>query len=133
MISELENIECTRNSVGKYRRKYALTAKQKMILKHLIWMKNILTEALVNSATNASFIFSYTNSAKLRKYTNRDYNLVSFFDCMSRRTELFDLVKISNISFHNNSVHEHTIKVHMHKNINNLKSLKFEDYFMRNH
>ena len=29
-------------------------------------MKNILTEALVNSATNASFIFSYTNSAKLR-------------------------------------------------------------------
>ena len=30
-------------------------------------MKNILTEALVNSATNASFIFSYTNSAKLRK------------------------------------------------------------------
>lgn len=27
-------------------------------------MKNILTEALVNSATNASFIFSYTNSAK---------------------------------------------------------------------
>ena len=62
---------------------------------------------------------------------NRDYNLVSFFDCMSRRTELFDLVRISNISFHNNSVHEHTIKVH--KNINNLKSLKFEDYFMRNH
>ena len=33
MISELENIECTRNSVGKYRRKYALTAKQKLILK----------------------------------------------------------------------------------------------------
>ena len=32
-------------------------------------MKNILTEALVNSATNASFIFSYTNSAKLRLYT----------------------------------------------------------------
>ena len=32
-------------------------------------MKNILTEALVNSATNASFIFSYTNSAKLRKET----------------------------------------------------------------
>ena len=29
-------------------------------------MKNILTEALVNSATNASFIFSYTNSAKLK-------------------------------------------------------------------
>jgi len=27
MISELENIECARNSVGKYRRKYALTAK----------------------------------------------------------------------------------------------------------
>ena len=33
-------------------------------------MKNILTEALVNSATNASFIFSYTNSAKLRFYKN---------------------------------------------------------------
>ena len=33
MISELENIECTRNSVGKYRRKYALTAKQKLRLK----------------------------------------------------------------------------------------------------
>lgn len=33
MMSELENIECTRNSVGKYRRKYALTAKQKLILK----------------------------------------------------------------------------------------------------
>ncbi len=64
MISELENIECTRNSVRKYRRKYALTAKQKLKLK----LKNILTEALVNSATNASFIFSYTNSAKLRKY-----------------------------------------------------------------
>ena len=32
-------------------------------------MKNILTEALVNSATNASFIFSYTNSAKLRGKT----------------------------------------------------------------
>ena len=29
-------------------------------------MKNILTEALVNSVTNASFICSYTNSAKLR-------------------------------------------------------------------
>ncbi len=33
MISELENIECTRNSNGLYRRKYALTAKQKLILK----------------------------------------------------------------------------------------------------
>ena len=66
MISELENIECTRNSVGKYRRKYALTAKQKMILKQFDMDENILTEALVNSATNASFIFSYTNSAKLR-------------------------------------------------------------------
>lgn len=33
-------------------------------------MKNILTEALVNSATNASFIFSYTNSAKLRLCTD---------------------------------------------------------------
>ena len=32
-------------------------------------MKNILTEALVNSATNASFIFSYTNSAKLRMFS----------------------------------------------------------------
>ena len=38
-------------------------------------MKNILTEALVNSATNASFIFSYTNSAKLRLKLE---NLVSF-------------------------------------------------------
>ena len=37
-------------------------------------MKNILTEALVNSATNASFIFSYTNSAKLR--------FQSFFLCI---------------------------------------------------
>ena len=35
-------------------------------------MKNILTEALVNSATNASFIFSYTNSAKLRLYCRAD-------------------------------------------------------------
>ena len=33
VISELENIECTRNSGGRYRRKYALTAKQKTILK----------------------------------------------------------------------------------------------------
>ncbi len=33
MISELENIECTRNNAGKYRRRYALTSKQKMILK----------------------------------------------------------------------------------------------------
>ena len=32
-------------------------------------MKNILTEALVNLATNASFGFSYTNFAKLRIYT----------------------------------------------------------------
>ena len=37
-------------------------------------MKNILTEALVNSATNASFIFSYTNSAKLRVIYNL-YNI----------------------------------------------------------
>ena len=66
MISELENIECTRNSVGRYRRKYALTAKQKLILKQFDMDENILTEALVNSATNASFIFSYTNSAMLR-------------------------------------------------------------------
>ena len=36
-------------------------------------MKNILTEALVNSATNASFIFSYTNSAKLRVFMG-DFN-----------------------------------------------------------
>ena len=33
MISELENIECTKNNVGKYRRRYALTSKQKQILK----------------------------------------------------------------------------------------------------
>ena len=38
-------------------------------------MKNILTEALVDSATNASFIFSYTNSAKLRAYFIVIYNL----------------------------------------------------------
>ena len=37
-------------------------------------MKNILTEALVNSATNASFIFSYTNSAKLRNYCPFSYH-----------------------------------------------------------
>ena len=37
-------------------------------------MKNILTEALVNSVTNASFICSYTNSAKLR------VNCTSLFD-----------------------------------------------------
>ena len=36
-------------------------------------MKNILTEALVNSATNASFIFSYTNSAKLRWLSIYDF------------------------------------------------------------
>mgnify|MGYP000935983258 CR=1 FL=1 len=39
-------------------------------------MKNILTEALVNSATNASFIFSYTNSAKLRDHIEGDYTNV---------------------------------------------------------
>ena len=39
-------------------------------------MKNILTEALVNSATNASFIFSYTNSAKLRLYIKRSLSLI---------------------------------------------------------
>lgn len=33
IISELENIECTRNNEGTYRRRYALTAKQKQILK----------------------------------------------------------------------------------------------------
>ena len=33
MISELENIECTKNNVEKYRRRYALTSKQKQILK----------------------------------------------------------------------------------------------------
>ena len=43
-------------------------------------MKNILTEALVNSATNASFIFSYTNSAKLRllvtaPFSSKKYNM----------------------------------------------------------
>ena len=36
-------------------------------------MKNILTEALVNLATNASLIFSYTNSAKLRVFMD-DFN-----------------------------------------------------------
>ena len=40
-------------------------------------MKNILTEALVNSATNASFIFSYTNSAKLRvKFKKKELNQI---------------------------------------------------------
>lgn len=33
IISELENIECTRDTRNRYRRKYALTAKQKAILK----------------------------------------------------------------------------------------------------
>ena len=88
MISELENIECTRNSVGRYRRKYALTAKQKLILKQFDMDENILTEALVNSATNASFIFSYTNSAKLRFFSfvlvidfqihSKSYNILSY-------------------------------------------------------
>lgn len=32
MISNLESIECTKDSLGKYRRKYALTSKQKKIL-----------------------------------------------------------------------------------------------------
>ena len=41
-------------------------------------MKNILTEALVNSATNASFIFSYTNSAKLRNEKFRRENIGDF-------------------------------------------------------
>lgn len=64
-------------------------------------------------------------------YTNKDRSLVSFFDCVTRRTELFNPVRISNISLRNNNVQQYTIKVH--KKINNLKSLKFEDYFMRNH
>ena len=43
-------------------------------------MKNILTEALVNSATNASFIFSYTNSAKLRSNERiSGYAVFSFY------------------------------------------------------
>ena len=41
-------------------------------------MKNILTEALVNSATNASFIFSYTNSAKLRIYVRKTSQKLNF-------------------------------------------------------
>ena len=41
-------------------------------------MKNILTEALVNSATNASFIFSYTNSAKLRDNIKITINSYSY-------------------------------------------------------
>ena len=41
-------------------------------------MKNILTEALVNSATNASFIFSYTNSAKLRTERNARQIYINF-------------------------------------------------------
>ena len=39
-------------------------------------MKNILTEALVNSVTNASFICSYTNSAKLRPYIELLYHIL---------------------------------------------------------
>lgn len=62
---------------------------------------------------------------------DKDRSLVSFFDCVTRRTELFNPVRISNISLRNNNVQQYTIKVH--KKINNLKSLKFEDYFMRNH
>lgn len=62
---------------------------------------------------------------------NRGHNLVSFFDCVTRTTKLFDPVRKSNISFHNGNVQQYTIKVH--EKIYNLKSLKFEDYFMRNH
>lgn len=53
-------------------------------------MKNILTEALVNSATNASFIFSYTNSAKLRLQKKRLKRLTI---CLKSVTES-DLIKI---------------------------------------
>ena len=41
-------------------------------------MKNILTEALVNSATNASFIFSYTNSAKLKLNRKDTFNKLGY-------------------------------------------------------
>ena len=43
-------------------------------------MKNILTEALVNSATNASFICSYTNSAKLRTHPSARISRSISFD-----------------------------------------------------
>ena len=41
------------------------------------------------------------------------------------------IVALYNCRKRDNSVHQYTIKVQ--KKINNLKSRKFEDYFMRNH
>lgn len=72
-------------------------------------------------------------SDKTQNYSKVTKLLVKpcFFDRVTRRAEFFDPVRISNISFHNNSVHQYTIKAH--KKINNLKSRNFEDYFMRNH
>jgi hypothetical protein len=62
-------------------------------------MKNILTEALVNSATNASFIFSYTNSAKLRYKKNDNLlfvnkcKIISFLSCKFSENEYNNLHK----------------------------------------
>ena len=58
-------------------------------------MKNILTEALVNSATNASFIFSYTNSAKLRWLYLSGKNSIAF--CGDESHFLYCIMRIKNI------------------------------------
>lgn len=52
-------------------------------------MKNILTEALVNSVTNASFICSYTNSAKLRRQRNTFYKLCTIFYKITQFTTIY--------------------------------------------
>ena len=56
-------------------------------------MKNILTEALVNSVTNASFICSYTNSAKLRKHVWVAVEIMSLKKC-SRCTSIVYVVSL---------------------------------------
>ena len=57
-------------------------------------MKNILTEALVNSVTNASFICSYTNSAKLReKYSERIIEYLYTLEYTTRKyTNIKDVI-----------------------------------------
>ena len=62
-------------------------------------MKNILTEALVNSATNASFIFSYTNSAKLRVlYRQNTGGNVGIVSEMQKKTEnLFSVLGMAGV------------------------------------
>ena len=59
-------------------------------------MKNILTEALVNSATNASFIFSYTNSAKLRSDYGRGIGPLSFY--LQTNVKNFNLILKQNVN-----------------------------------